>query len=150
MTSTPQPEDGVPLTVPVIREELLVGKSLVEVGAVRIRLVTDSTVEQLDVPLGRDEVSVERVPFGTPVDAPRAPWQDGDVWVVPVYEEVLVTERRLMLKEELRLTRRRIDSVEHREVALQRQRAVIERRSDDGSWVELESEDPSAKAAPPA
>jgi uncharacterized protein (TIGR02271 family) len=91
-------------------------------------------LQALDLPVAHERVAVERRARGEPVGERREPWLEGEVLVVPVYEEVLVTERRLVLREEIRLTRYRESRVEHHEVPLQRQRAVLERRGADGTW----------------
>jgi stress response protein YsnF len=97
-------------------------------------------------------VDVERRPRDEAVGERREPWLDGEVLVVPVYEEVLVTERRLVLREEIRLVRRRESRTEHHEVPLMRQRAVLERRGPDGQWrpepgdgLAAEDENPSGR-----
>jgi hypothetical protein len=54
-----------------------------------------------------EAVNVERVPVNRFIEQPVETRQEGDVTIVPVMEEVLVVQRRLMLKEEIRITRRR-------------------------------------------
>jgi stress response protein YsnF len=70
------------------------------------------------------------------------------VTIVPVLEEVLVVEKRLVLKEELHI-RRRVDteSVEV-PVTLRKQRAIIEREAQDGSTANDEA-DPETDNPPP-
>jgi stress response protein YsnF len=41
------------------------------------------------------------------LDKPAEPRQEGDTLIVPLMEEVLVLEKRLLLREELHITRRR-------------------------------------------
>jgi hypothetical protein len=57
--------------------------------------------------LFRDDYSIERVKIGKFIPEPVSQRQEGDTLVLPVVEEVLVTEKRLMLREEIRITRRR-------------------------------------------
>jgi len=52
---------------------------------------------------------------------------EGDTMIVPVLEEVLVVEKRLVLKEELRVTRRRVETREPQTVTLRREDVVVER-----------------------
>ena len=54
-----------------------------------------------------------------------------DVTVVPVLEEVLVVEKRLVLKEELHIRRRIETEAVEVPVTLRKQRAVIERLDPD-------------------
>ena len=64
-----------------------------------------------------------------PGEAPPVPREeeDGKVFVVPVLEEVLVVEKRLVLREELRL--RRTSDTQHVEqvVPVRRQTATVDR-----------------------
>ena len=52
---------------------------------------------------------------------------EGDTTIIPVVEEVLYTEKRLFLREEVRVTRRRTTEHFHDTVALRHQEAVITR-----------------------
>jgi stress response protein YsnF len=57
---------------------------------------------------------------------------EGDVTIYPVVEEVLVVERRLVLREEVHVTRRR--RVEHvgEDVPVRRTEARVERTTPEG------------------
>lgn len=79
--------------------------------------------------LAREEVQVERVPVNRVVDEPFGQYQEGDTTIIPVFEEVLVVEKRLMLKEEVRITRRRKTRDEHRDVRLRAERVRITRNN---------------------
>jgi stress response protein YsnF len=132
--SSPDPE--LPVTLPVMREELHVGTRTEEVGVLRVRVLTEEHSETLEQPLVQESVVVERVSVGVQVAQPREPWREGEVLVVPVYEEVI--ERRLVLKEELRLHRQRVSTPHTEQVPLRRQRAVVERLQADGTWAEVQ------------
>ena len=121
--------------VPVIQERLALGTTVREVGAVRVRVEVEQRDEPVKLERLEDDVLVERVPVHRIVDERRDAWLDGDTWVLPVYAEVPVTERRLMLVEEVRLRRRTTSTSTHGTVELACQRAVVERRQSDGSWV---------------
>jgi stress response protein YsnF len=122
------------LVVPLVEEQLDVGTRLDEAGAVRVRIEVEEAPERLGVELVAEEYRPWVVAIGAPVADRREPYRDGDELVIPVYEERLVVERRLYLKEEVRL--RRVEHVTRRdgEVPLRRERAVVERRQADGSW----------------
>ena len=62
------------------------------------------------------------VPEGTSVEMR----QEGDVLVIPVLEEVIVLQKRLMLKEEIRITKRSQQIIEPQAVTLRREEIVIE------------------------
>ena len=73
---------------------------------------------QIDERLFADEVAVERVPVNRIVDEMPETRQDGDVLVVPVVEEVLTIQKRLLLKEEVRIQRRRNEVQQPRRIVL--------------------------------
>ncbi len=58
-------------------------------------------------PLFREDCEVERVQVKRILDQPAEIRQDGDTLIIPLMEEVLVVEKRLMLREELHIKRRR-------------------------------------------
>ena len=113
--------------IPLHAEELSVSKERVETGRVHVGTVTRTHDELVDEELANERVEIERIPFNKPIDAVPAVRQEGDVTIVPVVEEVLVTKRCLLLREEIHI--RRIHTTErHRErVTLRRQEAVISR-----------------------
>jgi uncharacterized protein (TIGR02271 family) len=105
-------------TLSVVEERLNVSTRSVETARVRISKRVVERAHQAEVALTSEHVVVERVEVNRLVDEPEAPRQEGDVLVVPVYEEVLV--KRWLLKEELRVTRR--SSVEQRHIGPERLR----------------------------
>jgi uncharacterized protein (TIGR02271 family) len=74
-------------------------------------------------------VDLQRVAVDRQVDAVPAMREEDGVLIIPVVEEVLVVETRLVLKEEIHL--RLSDTIENVEEVLQRrvQRAVVERQA---------------------
>ena len=91
---------------------------------------TTTTVDSLvDEDLAREHVVVERVAVGRVVDEAPPVRQEGDVTILSVVEEVLVVERRLVLKEEVHL--RRVRSTErHVETVKLRTQTVAVTRTD--------------------
>ena len=110
-----------------IAEEVLVRTVARETGRVVARTVTDSREESVDGAGWRETVQVERVPIGRPVDAAEPTRQEDGVTVIPVYEEVLVVQKQLVLREEVRLTTRREPLPGPERVTLRRQRVEVER-----------------------
>ena len=113
--------------IPLIEEVLRLGKRTVETGRVRISLTTETVEETMRETLRSRRAEVERVPIGREVSEVPATRQKGDAIIVPVVEEVLVVEKRLILKEEIRL--RLIDGEEIVEQPAERrvQHATVER-----------------------
>jgi len=61
--------------------------------------------------LYREGYSIQRTKIDRLITEPVAQRQEGDTLILPVVEEVLVVEKRMMLREEIRITRSR-DEVE--------------------------------------
>ena len=114
-------------TLPLAEENLVLQRRTVETGTVRVRTVLQSREEVARAEIYRQAVSVEHVPINREIDEVPTPWEDGDVLVIPVVEEVLVVEKRLILREEVRVRRRReVDQIEQ-PVSLRTMEALVER-----------------------
>jgi uncharacterized protein (TIGR02271 family) len=126
--------------IPLVEEEVRIDKLSVVTGKVRVRTVTDTVEEMARATLEGREVEVVRVPINREVDAAPAVRTEGDVVIVPVAEEILVVEKRLVLKEELRLQPRKTEETVEVPVTLRKQRAVVERVGPEGPAQEEENQ----------
>src|SRR5215475_7405157 len=97
------PDRRVEAVIPLAAEELAVSKQRVETGRVRVSRVTQEREQTIDDLLARETVDVSRTPIGTPVETMPSVREEGDTIIIPVVEEILVVERRLFLKEEVRV-----------------------------------------------
>ncbi|MGH1573980.1 YsnF/AvaK domain-containing protein [Methylobacterium sp. P31] len=126
---------GETRTIPVVEETPRIEKQVVESGLVRVRTETETQDQILRESLRTDSVAVTRVPVNrTLVEgeaAPVARVEDG-VTIIPVLEEILVVEKRLVLKEEVHIRQTSADEDVEVPVTLHKQRAVVERLSADG------------------
>ncbi|MEP0548995.1 MAG: YsnF/AvaK domain-containing protein [Rhodothermales bacterium] len=120
-------ENGGELRVPIVEERLNVSKRVRETGRVRITKHVETRQEVVDEPLLREEVEVERVAVDRYIDAPVPVRSEGDTTIVPVFEEVLVVEKKLLLKEELHITKRRTERRQPQDVTLRSERVEVER-----------------------
>ncbi len=116
--------------LPVVEERLTFGTRRVVTGRVRVRVLTESRDEPVSAELLGETVEVVRVPVGREVAEVPQMRVEGDVTILPVVEEVLVVERRLVLREEVHLRRVPSREVVTTEVPLRRQSVVIERDGD--------------------
>ena len=146
-SSAPPADTDSTHRIAVVEEELEVLRDSTVTGAVRVRVQPRLQPETVDVAATRTEVDVERVAVGREVQTALPPWQDGEVWVVPVYEERVVLERRLVLKEELRLRPRRQQEPGQQAVQLRRDEVHVERLGPDGRWVSASVELSDSAAA---
>src|ERR671919_3096478 len=104
-------EDEDELRVQRTEEELKAGTREREAGALNVRKRVRTEREQVNVPTRHEEVSVERVPVNDR-EASEAEIGEDEV-TMPVTEEEVVTEKRPVVKEEIRV---RKDAVQDEEV----------------------------------
>jgi uncharacterized protein (TIGR02271 family) len=114
------------LVVPVVAEELNVQKRPIITGGVRIKKMVKEHQQEVNEPLMREDVQVERTSINRVVETPVEVHYEGDTLVIPVLEEVLVVEKRLMLKEELRVTKRQLVEHQPQQLSLRREEVVVE------------------------
>ena len=119
-------------TIPLVEETVRVGKREVRGGTVRIRTVVDTVEEMSRAELQGERVEVTRVPIDREITAAPAIRTENGVTIIPVVEEVLVVEKRLVLKEELHIRREQTTETVEVPVTVRKQRAVVERVSPDG------------------
>lgn len=133
----PAPSQTPGTTIPVTEEQVEIGRRTVDSGRpVRVRKHVDEKPVRAEVPLVREAVHVERVRLGHVVDVAPPVRQEGEVTVVPVIEERLVTRKELVLVEEIRLTRRREVAQAQEDFTVRRERVVVERFDPDtGQWL---------------
>ena len=112
------PDDAV--VIPVIEEQLEVGKRTVVTGKVLLDRRVQEYHETLDVPLAVSTFDIERVVLNRHVDAAPPVRQEGDTTIYSLVEEQLVLTTQLVLKEELRVTRRQTERRDTRTVTLKR------------------------------
>jgi uncharacterized protein (TIGR02271 family) len=128
MSQTQSQPDDDKRVIPIVEEVLDVQKRQVETGGVRVRKTVHEREQQIDEHVWQEEVGVEHRVINRTVDGPAPTVRtEGDVLIVPVLEEVLVVTKQLMLREELRLTKRRTAAHTSRTVTLRREEAKIER-----------------------
>jgi uncharacterized protein (TIGR02271 family) len=121
-----------PLVVPVLQEVLDVHTTPVETGRVRIRKMVHEHEEIVDPPLWRDEVVIERVPINRVVEGPISVRSEEDTLIIPVLEDVLIIEKRPLLKEEVRITKHQVETHRPQRVTLHREEAAVERLNREG------------------
>ncbi len=118
-----------PIVIPVIEETAQVGTRVVDTGrGVRLHKHVTQREEHIDQPLMAEELIIERVPVDRIIAGPEpTPHYEGETWVVPVLEEVLVLEKKIRLKEEVRITRRKREVHASQTVDLRSEEVSVER-----------------------
>lgn len=116
------------VVIPVIEETVIIGKKITEIATIKITKEVTENNEAVDVNLLSDEYKVEHVAINKYADdeAPKAR-QEGDTLIVPVVREVLV--KRLLVVEEIRITKRIVERNEQHNVRLRTENVKVERIS---------------------
>ncbi len=127
-----KPDSAAEETVlPLVEEALRVGKRRIETGRVRISVATETEARLVRETLRSERAEVERVNIGRELTegeaAPIARREEDGTFILPVLEEVLVIERHLVLREEIRLRLVAAEETIEESVTLRRQRAEVER-----------------------
>jgi uncharacterized protein (TIGR02271 family) len=120
--------EELPLVIPVTEERATVEKRVRETGRVEIRKSVHERVEVVDQPLHSDEVEIERVAINRVIEEPVAVRYEGDTTIIPLLEEVLVVEKRLVLREEVRIRKVRKEVHDPQEVLLREEQVDIVRK----------------------
>lgn len=114
------------IAVPLHAEEVQVSKRDVVTGRVRVRTVVDTSETLVRQDLATEHVTVTRVPIDRIVESAPPIRTEGEVTIVPVLEEILVVETKLVLKEEIHIRRRHDRETVEQTVTLRTQRAIVE------------------------
>jgi uncharacterized protein (TIGR02271 family) len=126
-SSEPSVHQDEPMVVPVLVEELEVQKRLVETGKVRITKVVHERETLVDEPLFHDNVAITRVPMQRVVDGPVPVREENGTTIISIVEEVLVVEKRLMLREEIHIRKQRIETHQPQRITLRSEEVRVER-----------------------
>jgi len=127
------------IVLPVISEELDVQKRKRTTGKVRVEKESIAHDETVSMPLTRERADVRRVVINRPVTAVPAVRREGDTIILPIVEEVPVVEKRLMLKEEIHVTRRRTTEQHEETVTVRKEQAAVRRLDAEGKPQPVES-----------
>lgn len=123
-------ENSEEMRIPVIEESIRVEKKWVETGKVHISKKVSEHTETIDIPLRHEEVIIERVEINEFIDsAPPAVRYEGETMIIPVLKEVLV--KRVMLVEEIRVSRKEVETFAQEEVSLKKEEIHVNKTSGD-------------------
>jgi uncharacterized protein (TIGR02271 family) len=100
-----------PKVIPVIEEKFRIDKEKVVTGNFRVSKTVHEEEVTENVPVTEENVSIKRIEINKYVDsAPPASRQEGDCTIISVVKEVLVVEKKLMLMEEIHVTKQHKES----------------------------------------
>ena len=127
------------LKLTLLAEDLSVEKEVVETGRVRVSKRTHTREVAIDEDLIKESAEIETIPIGRQIFEMPMVRHEGETTIIPIVEEVLHTERRLFLKEEVRITRKKTTDQFHDRVTLRYQEAVVTRVQSTSEAVDNQS-----------
>jgi uncharacterized protein (TIGR02271 family) len=122
-----EPAETIYAVVPVLAEDLEVQKRRVETGKVRLTKVVHEHEALVDEPLWREKVEVTHVPMQRVVEGPVPVREENDTTIISVVEEVLVVEKRWMLREEIHIRKQRVETHQPQRITLRSEEVQVER-----------------------
>lgn len=123
--------DSEPVVIPVLEEQIHVTKETVETGKVTITKQVNAELVTVDVPLMQEHTSVERVPRNEYVETAPEVRYEGDTMIIPVLHEEIVVTKRLVLVEEVRITKHQVVTPSSQSVTVRRETVTVERKPVD-------------------
>jgi uncharacterized protein (TIGR02271 family) len=139
-----KPEHSTTVVVPLAAEELKVTARQREKEKIRVTktvAVEDVTVEASSV---AEDVHVERVAVNRPIDTAPAIRTEGLTTIIPIVEEVVTIQKRLVLTAEIRVTKTPVRTLHPLHAKVRRELVNIERIQP----AETQAEGPPEKGKP--
>lgn len=124
---TPPPATVDHVTAVAVAERLHVTKHEVERASTVLSKTVTHEDHAVDTLVSHDDVTIERRPINVYVDVPPLPRVEGDTTIVPVIREVAVVTTRLLVVEEIRVTTRVVQTLDHQMVPLRIEHLDVER-----------------------
>jgi uncharacterized protein (TIGR02271 family) len=117
------------IVLPLLEESIDVSRRKIDTGVVQVATVTRTSNVLVEEELNHERVEIERIAIGRIVDSAPPVREEGDTTIIPVVEEVLIVEKRLILKEEIHLRRVSVKETHRETVTLRQQEAVVSRKA---------------------
>ncbi|XXT23900.1 YsnF/AvaK domain-containing protein [Sorangium sp. So ce429] len=143
-------DEGEEIRVPLAEEEIVVGKTVQEVGRVQITKEVITEEKQVTVPVAREVVHVERVPVSEERPAAAGTLFEEGSLSIPIREERVEVSTQPVVKEELRIGKEVVHGQETARATVRRETADV--RTDDEPPLQEAAGEPAATAheeAPP-
>src|ERR1051325_944854 len=114
-------------TIDVLHEQVNIDKKVVDSGKVFIHKKVYREDEEVTVPVAHEKVEIRKISVNKYVDALPAVRHEGNTTVIPVVQEVLVMEKKLLLVEEVHVIKHVVEKTEEHTVPLRKEKVEVER-----------------------
>ena len=113
--------------IPVLQEEITVGKEVRQTGTVRVKKTVHEIEEIVRANLISEKTEVTRVPKDELLQSAPPIRTEGDEVIIPVVKEFVIVTKQLRLIEEIRINKTQITTPFEQPVTLLSEEVVIER-----------------------
>lgn len=121
-------DNFVEAIIPVIEEDVQITKKVIDIAQVNISKTVNESTETFQIPLSSEEIVVKRIPINEYVDTmPPASRYEGETMIIPVLKEVAVIEKRMMLVEEIHVSKLKTENIETVDVLVKKEEVNVTR-----------------------
>jgi uncharacterized protein (TIGR02271 family) len=116
--------------IPVVEEQLRVNKQLIDIGSVAVKKNVEEKRAVVSGEIVYDDIRVEHVRVNKPLKTvPPAVRYEGNTMIISVIEEELVVQKRLVLVEEVRITKTKSKRHVEKPVKVRKEKVSVSRKS---------------------
>ena len=113
--------------IPLVEERVKVAKREVETGRLRIQVSVEERQDDVEIDLASQDVEIERVAVNKAVTSVPSVRLEGNTTIIPVVEEIVVVEKRLVVVEEIHVRRKSTTESRRIPVTLKSEQVKIDR-----------------------
>lgn len=128
VNQSPEPDQDEYI-IPVIEEEVVLGKRLVSKGGVIVSKEVITEESSIETPVATEHIDIERIPVNQYQESRPEIRQEGDTMIIPVLKEVV--EKRLLLVEEIRITKKVTSETRQEKVTLTREKVTVREKNEE-------------------
>lgn len=111
----------------ILAEALDIQKRMKLTGVVRLEKTVRNSDAVVDEILTSNSITVERRAVNKYMDEVASIRQEGNTMIIPVMEEIVIVTKQLVLKEEIRITNHRQQSLHHETIPLRAEEVQVTR-----------------------
>jgi uncharacterized protein (TIGR02271 family) len=120
-------DNNSPQKIDVIQEQAIVDKQVIEKARVRVTKNAKEEKENIDIDVAHEEVEVTKIPVNKYVDTAPEVRFEGNTTIIPVLKEVLVVEKKILLVEEVHITKHTVNNRKQETISLLKEEVTVER-----------------------
>ena len=110
----------------VLQEQVNIDKETVVSGKVVIRKNVQEENEMITVPVSHEEVKIKKVAINKYVDTAPEIRYEGETTIIPVIKEVLIVEKKLLLVEEVHVTKNVVTQTTEHTIPVRKEEVSVE------------------------